>query len=292
MTAAADTRDVIARAQRVAAQAMAPHHGGRVARWAAWGAGLAALVAMGGDLGFSSERLLSGILRAGHLITLMWPPTPAGQAAAIFKALGQTIAMAFLGTALVVVLALPLGIVGARTIVQQPVVHFLLRRLFDAARTIPSLVWAMILVAAFGLGPRVGVTAMVLAETPYLAKLFAETMENRRQGVIESLQAAGATRLQVLRYGLMPEVLPLMTGKALLLFESNIRASAALGLVGAGGIGVLLDSRIELLQLDQVAWILMLFIILVLTIDLSSQALRRRLINAKSYNLKGMDADA
>jgi phosphonate transport system permease protein len=292
VTTVVDRRDVIARAQLVAAQAMTPRHGGRILRWAGWGIGLAVLVAMGCDLGFTTERLLSGVLRTGHLITLMWPPTSAGQAGAIFKALGQTIAMAFLSTVLVVVFALPLGIVGARTIVQQPIIHFLLRRLFDAARTIPSLVWAMILVAAFGLGPRVGVTAMVLAETPYLAKLFAETMENRRQGVIESLQAAGATRLQVLRYGLMPEVLPLLTGKALLLFESNIRASAALGLVGAGGIGVLLDTRIQLLQLDQVAWIMMLFIILVLTIDLSSQALRRRLINAKSYSLKGMDADA
>jgi phosphonate transport system permease protein len=292
MSAALDTREVIVRARSVSAQAMTPHHAGRMARWAGWGIARAALVAMGCDLGFSADRLLAGMVRTGHLLSLMWPPTSAGEAGAIFKALGQTIAMAFLGTALVTLCALPLGILGARTIVQQPVVHFLLRRLFDAARAIPALVWAMILVAAFGLGPRVGVTAIVLAETPYLAKLFAETMENRRRGVIESLQAAGVTPLQVLRYGLMPEVLPLMTGKVLLLFEANIRASAALGLVGAGGIGVLLDTRIQLLQLDQVAWILILFIALVLMIDLSSQALRRRLIHAKSYSLKGMDADA
>jgi phosphonate transport system permease protein len=289
---ALERQDMIAQAEFVAAQAMAPHRLSRVLRWAAWIAGLAALVAMGSDLGFTSQRLLAGIFRAGHLLALMWPPTAAGQEAAIFKALGQTIAMALLGTALVMICALPLGIIGARTIVRQPVIHFLLRRLYDAGRTIPALVWAMILVAAFGLGPRVGVTAMVLAETPHLAKLFAETMENRKQGVMESLQAAGATHFQVLRYGLVPQVLPLMIGKALLLFESNIRASAALGLVGAGGIGVLLDNKIQLLQLDEVAWILALFIGLVLVIDLSSQTLRRRLVNTKSHNLIGVDADA
>lgn len=292
MTVAVDRRDMIARAQFVAAQAMAPHHVGRVLRWAGWAIGLAALVAMGCDLGFTAERLLSGIIRAGHLISLMWPPTSAGEAGAIFKALGQTIAMAFLGTALVIICALPLGILGARTIVRQPLFHFLLRRLFDAGRSIPALVWAMILVAAFGLGPRVGVTAMVFAETPHLAKLFAETMENRKQGVIESLRAAGATHLQVLRYGLVPQVMPLMTGKALMLFEANIRAAAALGLVGAGGIGVVLDTKIQLLQLDEVAWILMLFIVLVLLIDLLSQTLRRRLINTKSHSLIGVDANA
>lgn len=292
MTATIERRDTIARARFVAAPAMASHHLQRVLRWTGWAAALIALVAMCGDLGFTSARLLAGIARAGHLITLMWPPTSAGQARLIFTALGQTIAMALLGTALVMTCALPLGILGARTIVGQPVIHFLLRRLFDAGRTIPALVWAMVLVAAFGLGPRVGVTAMVLAETPHLAKLFAETMENRKQGVIESLQSAGATHIQVLRYGLVPQVLPLMIGKALLLFESNIRASAALGLVGAGGIGVLLDTRIQLLQLDQVAWILMLFIALVLSIDLLSQTLRRRLINSKSHSLIGVDADA
>jgi len=292
MTAAITPHDAIARALAVAAQAMAPRYAMRALRWSAWALALAALVAMARDIGFTGDRLLAGIARAGHLITLMWPPSSGGQMDVIFKALGQTLGMALLGTFLVITFAAPLGMLGARTIVGQPVIHFVLRRIYDVSRTIPSLVWAMILVAAFGLGPRVGVTAMLLAETPHLAKLFAETMENRKQGVIESLQAAGAGRLQVLRYGLMPQVLPLMTGKALLLFESNIRASAALGLVGAGGIGVILDTKIQLLQLDEVAFILGIFIILVMSIDLLSQTLRRRLINAKSHSLIGVDVDA
>lgn len=292
MNAAAERREAIGLARAAAGEAMAPGHVKRALRWLAWASASALFVVIGRDLGFTGHSLLSGFFRAGHLVSLMWPPTSGGQAGVIFIALGQTMAMAFLGTVIVVALALPLGMLGARTIVSQPVVHFLLRRLFDAGRSIPALVWAMILVTAFGLGPRVGVAAIVLAETPHLAKIFAETMENYKRGVIESLRAAGAPPLQVLRYGLMPQVLPLMIGTALLLFEANIRASAALGLVGAGGIGVLLDNRIQLLQLDQVAWILALFIVLVMAIDLSSQALRRRLIKAQSHSLIGKDLDA
>lgn len=277
-------------------RALSPHFGKRVAGWTGWTLGLALFLAIGWDLGFFSPKLMYGAGKAWHLVTLMWPPTSAGQNDLIIKALVQTLAMALLGTVLVVLLALPIGILGARTIVGQPVIHFLLRRWLDISRTIPSLVWAMILVTAFGLGPRVGVTAMILAETPYLGKLFAETMESHKRGVIESLRASGATQLQVLRYGLAPQVLPLMTSKALLLFEQNIRSAAALGLVGAGGIGVLLNTKIELLQMDEVAWILMLFMGIVVTIDLGSQALRKKLINAKSHTLTEveieMEADA
>lgn len=280
-----DAGDVIAQAKAVLPQGVTLPLGRRMAHWAIWVLAFAAVLAIGYDLGFTGTRLYAGLLRLAQLIGLMWPPSSGGQAWDIFVALGQTMAMAFLGTVIVVVLALPLGIVGARTIVGQPAIHFVVRRIFDVARTIPALVWAMILVAAFGLGPRVGVTAMVLAETPYLAKLFAETMENHKRGVIQSLRAAGASHLQVLRYGLAPQVLPLMTGKALLLFESNIRASAALGLVGAGGIGMLLERKIQMLQLDEVAWILILFAVLVIAVDLTSQSLRRRLINAQSRSL-------
>ncbi|MGJ3647904.1 phosphonate ABC transporter, permease protein PhnE [Sphingomonas sp. GlSt437] len=281
----------IAQARLIAGAAVTPAPVRRLLRWLAWGLSLAALLAMAGDIGLTPKLLVAGFWRSGHLIALMWPPTANGQATAIFVALGQTLAMAFLGTAIVVVAAFPLGLLGARSVVAQPVFHFVLRLFFDLGRAIPVLVWAIILVAAFGLGPRVGVAAMVLAEIPYLAKIFAETMENRRKGVIESVQSAGGSRLQVLRYGLLPQVLPLAVGQAMLLFESNLRESAALGLVGAGGIGVLLVTRIQLLQLDQVAWILVLFMIMVMTIDLLSQMVRRRLIEAMPQRAVSM-ADA
>jgi len=280
MTGARAMQDVIDRAHVVAAEAMVPRHRERALLGIVWALAAVLFVAVGHDLGFSLPRLFAGLLRLGHLFALAWPPTADGQALVIVIALGQTVAMAFLATILVVAFALPLGILGARTIVAQPIFHFAVRRAFDIGRSVPAMVWAIILVAAFGLGPRVGVTAIVLSETPHIAKLFAETMENHKRGIIESLQATGASRLQTLRYGLIPQVLPLMIGMTLLLFESNIRAAAALGLVGAGGIGVLLDNRIQMLQLNQVAWIIILFVLLVLAIDIASQTLRRRLIKS------------
>jgi phosphonate transport system permease protein len=276
----AEARERIAIAREIAPEAVNLPVIRQLLRQTAWALALLALAAMCWDLGLTPSAFGAGLGGLVHLIGLMWPPDAAGQAFQIVRALGETMAMAFLATLLVVTFALPLSLLGARTIVHQPVLHFAIRRLFDITRGIPALVWALVLVAAFGLGPRVGVTAMVLAETPALAKMFAEMMENRRIGPIESLRAAGASPLQVLRYGLAPQMLPVMAGMALLLFEANVRTSAALGLVGAGGIGTELEDRIRLLLLDEVAFIMLLYIAMVIAIDLVSQTLRRRLIDA------------
>lgn len=248
--------------------------------WAAWLGAVALFLLMCADLGISISRLAAGVAGLGKLLAAMWPPTAAGNARVIVAALGQTLAMAFLGTVLVLLTSLPLALLGARTVVRQPVLHFTIRRLFDMTRVIPALVWALLLVAAFGLGPRVGIAAIVLAETPAVAKIFAEIFENRREGIIESLRASGASPVQILRYGLLPQVLPVLVGMALLLFETNVRTAAGLGLVGAGGIGIELDDRIQMFLLDQVAWIMLLFIAIVALIDTLSQWLRRRLIDA------------
>jgi phosphonate transport system permease protein len=125
----------------------------------------------------------------------------------------------------------------------------------------------------------VGVCALVLAETPTIAKVFAEMIENRKIGPIESLRASGASPLQVMRYGLAPQVLPVLAGMSLFLFEANLRASAVLGIVGAGGIGSELEDRIRLLLLDQVAYILLLYIVVTIALDLASQAIRRKLVD-------------
>jgi phosphonate transport system permease protein len=276
----AEARERIAIAREIAPEAVNLPVIRQLLRQSAWALALLALAAMCWDLGLTPSAFSAGLGGLAHLIGLMWPPDAAGQAFQIVRALGETMAMAFLATLLVVTFALPLSLLGARTIVHQPALHFAIRRLFDITRGIPALVWALVLVAAFGLGPRVGVTAMVLAETPALAKMFAEMMENRRIGPIESLRAAGASPLQVLRYGLAPQMLPVMAGMALLLFEANVRTSAALGLVGAGGIGTELEDRIRLLLLDEVAFIMLLYIAMVIAIDLVSQTLRRRLIDA------------
>jgi phosphonate transport system permease protein len=274
-----DIRALCRRATAIAPDAMAPRLRRKVLIWAGWLLTLLVFVAMCRDLGLSLARFATGAAGARRLFAAMWPPSAAHNELTFILALGQTLGMAFLGTVLTVLAALPLALLGARTVVRQPLVHFLVRRLFDLMRVIPSLVWALILVAAFGLGPRVGVVAIVLAETPAVAKIFAEILENRREGVIDSLRASGAGPVQIFRYGLLPQVLPVIVGMSLLLLESNVRTAAGLGLVGAGGIGVELQDRIQLLMFDQVAWIMILFIALVIAIDALSQTLRRRLID-------------
>lgn len=274
------------------AGAMGPAPATTALRWTGWLLGLALFVAMCADLGLAPERLATGALGLVHMIGLMWPPHAAGAEAPIMKALSETLAMAFLGTLMVVLLSLPLALLGARTVVSQPLLHFAIRRVFDVGRGIPPLVWALVLVAALGMGPRVGVAAIVLGETPMMAKIFAEMLETRKPGPIEALRTSGASLWHVLRFGLVPQVLPLVAGMTLLLLEANVRTSAALGLVGAGGIGVELDDRIRLLLLDQVAWIMLVFIAIVVVIDIVSQSLRRRLIDARAGDAIGIDIHA
>lgn len=262
----------------------------RALNWGGWALGISLFIAAAQDLGLGMDRLAAGAQGMARLISHMWPPNAAGSESTIIHALAQTLAMAFIGTVSTVLLALPLALIGARTVVSHPVVHFVIRLIFDVTRAIPALIWALVLVTALGMGPRVGVLALVLSETPMVAKIFAEMMENRAKGPIESLRASGASFTQVLRFGLAPQVLPVIAGMSLFLFEANVRTSAAFGVVGAGGIGAELEDRIKLFMLDQVAWIMALLIVVVVLIDTLSQGLRRRLVDSSPPS-PTLDAD-
>jgi ABC-type methionine transport system permease subunit len=150
---------------------------------------------------------------------------------------------------------LPLGVIGAKTVVSQPVLHFVFRRSLDWFRGVPSLVWALILVSAFGLGPFGGVIALALADIPSLAKLFSEAIENADEKPLDGVRAAGVSPLMALRYGLAPQVVPVMASQVLFFLESNFRNAAVLGIVGAGGIGFELEERIRIFAFDQVVFI-------------------------------------
>jgi len=271
---ATDTHALIAAAKAKAPRALSASLPLRVVRWGGWIAAVAALVWMCGDLGLAPAKLGSDLAQLGRTFVAMWPPDSADREPQIIAALTETLAMALVGTVLAAALALPLSLLAAKTVTPQPLVHFLVRRVLDVARAIPTLVWALILVTALGLG----VLAIVLAEAPMIAKVFAEMIENRKPGPIESLRASGANALQVLRYGLAPQVLPIIAGMSVFLFEVNLRASAVLGVVGAGGIGAEMEDRIRLLLLDQVCYILLLYAFVVIILDLGSQYLRRRLV--------------
>jgi len=253
---------------------------GQLKRWTPWLLfllGVMILARMALDVGFTSTRLFTGGGRLFQFLATMVPPSTGGQFLPILKALGETMAMAFLGTLLGALGALPLGILGAKTVVRQPVIHFAIRRVLDLFRGVPSLVWALILVSAFGLGPFAGVCALALADVPSLAKLFAEAIENTDSKPVAGVRSAGIAPLGVIRFGVLPQVAPVMASQCLYYLESNFRHAAVLGIVGAGGIGFQLQERIRVFAFDVVAFIIILYILAVAILDAGSRELRKKL---------------
>ena len=269
--------DAYRRALAAAPHALRPDGFARVRQVALIGGGLAALVAMCWDLNLVPGALLTGLDKLNRFAHSAFPPSDGGQAPRILKALAETFAMAFAGTVLAATAALPLGVLGAKTVVRQPVLHFAFRRVLDWFRGVPSLVWALILVSAFGLGPFGGVVALALADVPSLAKLFSEAIENCDDRPMEGVRSAGASPLIELSYGLAPQVAPVMASQCLYFLESNFRNAAVLGIVGAGGIGFELEERIRIFAFDEAVFIIALYMLCVAALDTISQKLRARL---------------
>jgi len=221
------------------------------------------------------QRGLSGLL---VILRQMFPPSPGAQWEDILRGLAQSVAMAFLGTFVAAVLALPLGFLGARNVVVNALAHFSLRRVFDGCRGMDQLIWALAFVRAVGLGPLAGVLAIMAAEICVLGKLFAEAMENTDPRQPEAVTAAGGSRLLAIRFGLLPQVLPVLLAQTLYAFESNTRSAAILGVVGAGGIGLQIAERIKVRYWDEVSFIIILILVTVAVIDQISARVRKRLI--------------
>jgi phosphonate transport system permease protein len=223
-------------------------------------------------------RLSRGVSGLFVILRLMVPPSPGAQWADILQGLAQSVAMAFLGTFVAAAIALPLGLLGARNVVVNALAHFSIRRVFDGFRGVDQLIWALAFVRAVGLGPLAGLLAIAAAEICVLAKLFAEAIENADPRQPESVLAAGGSRLLAIRFGLLPQVLPVLLAQVLYSFESNTRSAAILGVVGAGGIGLQIAERIKVRYWDEVSFIIILILITVAAIDFLSARIRRTLI--------------
>ena len=188
-----------------------------------------------------------------------------------------TIQIAIWGTLLAVVAAVPFGILSSENLVPswvyQPV-----RRLMDAARAINELVFAMLFVVAVGLGPFAGVMALFIHTTGVLAKLFAEAVEAIEIQPVEGVRATGANGIHEVVYGVIPQVMPLWISYSLYRFESNLRSATVLGIVGAGGIGVVLWESIRGFMYPEAAAIIIVIIVSVTVIDMASQVIRKKYI--------------
>lgn len=231
-------------------------------------------------LGVEPARLLSGFGQMWHFLGLMLPPDPGSLAnvLTILHALAETLAIAFLGTLGAALLALPIGFLAARNATLHGVVRFTSRRLLDSIRGVDALIWALIWVGIVGLGPFAGVLAILASDFGTFGKVFSEAIEAADRKPQEGVVASGGSGIARIRFGILPEVLPVIAGQVLYFFESNVRSSTIIGIVGAGGIGLQLAEMIRTLEWPSVSFIILLIVLLVAAIDQVSSRLRRMLM--------------
>jgi phosphonate transport system permease protein len=229
-------------------------------------------------------RILSGFANLGSFVVLMLPPDPGSAARALLflKALGETVAIAFLGTLFAAVLAFPLGFLAARTVVGNRILHVLARRSLDTVRGVDALIWALIWVNVVGLGPFAGMLAIMTADIGAFGKLFSEAIEASDSRPVEGVTAAGGGKLHEIRFGLIPQVLPVIASQVLYFFESNTRSSTIIGIVGAGGIGLFLAETIRTLEWQQVSFLILMILATVSVIDFISGKLRFAIIGKRA----------
>ncbi|MDR7482656.1 MAG: phosphonate ABC transporter, permease protein PhnE [Armatimonadota bacterium] len=194
---------------------------------------------------------------------------------ALVDPLVQTLQIAFVGTAQGAVLAVPLILLAARNVTRAPWLYLAARGLLNLLRTIPDLLYAAVLVAAVGIGPFAGILALTIFSLAVIAKLTSESLEAIDPGPLEALEAAGATRLTMVRFAVIPQILPVYLSYTLFVFEINIRVSFVLGLVGAGGIGQTLNTTLQLFRYQSALTIILVMLAIVIAIDTGSARLRQ-----------------
>ena len=196
--------------------------------------------------------------------------------------LWQTILIAYLGTLMGAIVAFLLCFWASANLARNGWSRFLARRFLEFCRTVPDIVFALIFVIAFGLGPMAGVFALSIHTAGALGKLFAEVVENIDMKPVEGLSAAGASWVQIIRFAVLPQVLPGFASYALLRFEINVRGAGVMGFVGAGGIGQEFLVAIRNFYYTDVSAILLMIIVTVIAIDMLTEQLRHRLIHLEA----------
>ncbi len=228
------------------------------------------------DLDIPWLYFLDAHVQAADLITRMWPPD-LGYLDKLAGALIETIHIATLGTAVTFVIAFPVAFLAARNTTFNALTWFIGRFILVASRSVNTVVWALVFVAIFGPGPVAGIWAIAFRSIGFMGKLVAEAIEEIDTGPVEAIEATGASRLQVLWIGILPQVLPVIYGTAIYRWDINIRESTVLGFVGAGGIGILLYSSINLFLWQQVSLMMLAIFAVVVISEFFSAAVRQRI---------------
>jgi phosphonate transport system permease protein len=237
----------------------------------------AAALASGGAVGlFDMARLAEGVPALLQLAGEMMPPAFTDLGVWLL-AIADTMAMSIAGTALAVVLSVPLGFLAARNTTPHPAVFLAARSVLNLLRSVPELIMGIVFVAAVGFGPLPGVLALGLHSVGMVGKFFSEAIEHADPAPVEAARSTGASPLQVVWHGVLPQVLPQFADVAIYRWEYNFRASTVMGMVGAGGIGFELIGALRIMQYQEVAAILLVILALVTAVDGTGALLRRRL---------------
>ena len=224
------------------------------------------------------EFLLDAPEQMADLFRRMWPMDFASYPTSIHGAMLDTLHIATLGTLLSLILAIPLALMNARNIVKSPWLNWIAKFFLVASRSVNSLVWALLFVAVFGPGVLAGVLAVALRSVGFVGKLFSEALEEVNMGSVEAIRATGASFTSVLIKAYWPQAKPAFFSILLFRWDINVRESAVLGLVGAGGIGVVLNNAMNLFQWPKVAMVLTTIFVVVLLIEYIVVQVRKRLM--------------
>ncbi|HVL70677.1 MAG TPA: phosphonate ABC transporter, permease protein PhnE [Beijerinckiaceae bacterium] len=251
--------------------------GQRLARYAFYLATAVAVVISLRTIEIIPEFLYDAPAQMRDLVTRMWPMDWAYLRPTL-DALIETLHIATLGTILALIMAVPVGFLAARNVTPSPALNLLAKFILVTSRSVNSLVWALLFVAVFGPGPLAGTLAIAFRSIGFAGKLFAEALEEANRGSIEALTAAGAPKSSTILLGYWPQARPAFYSIALFRWDINIRESAVLGLVGAGGIGVALDTALNLLYWDQVAVVLLTIFVVVILTEMLVTTIRSRVL--------------
>ena len=250
----------------------------RLLRYGVWLLIVWAVVQSARTIEVIPEFLYDAPEQMGDMLTRMWPVDWSHYPAVVHAALMETLHMATLGTVLALVLAVPLSLLVAGNITRNRALNFAARVVLVASRSVNSLVWALLFVAIFGPGPLAGMFAIAFRSVGFVGKLLGEAIEQTPRGPIEALQAAGASTAAQVWYGYWPHIKPAFWSVVLLRWDINVRESGVLGLVGAGGIGVVLDTALNLFQWTQVAVILIAVFVIVVLAEVVVTQVRKRVL--------------
>jgi phosphonate transport system permease protein len=197
-------------------------------------------------------------------------------------AIGETILMAFLGTFGAAMIALPVAFLAARNFAPFIAIRFAVRRVFDFVRGVDALIWTIVLSRAFGPGPLTGALAILVTDTGTFGKIFSEALENVDEKQIEGIASTGAKPAQRYRFGVIPQIIPVLLSQVLYFLESNTRSATIIGAITGGGIGLLLTQAMQTQKdWEEVAYYIVLIVVMVMIMDWASGWLRRRLIHGK-----------